>query len=393
MGTLRDFVADLLEHEGAAIERVEPGGLDVLAPKPVRDVMGWPEFVRLGFGPATSVGVTPIGLEGDWLERFAALLGDRGRFGERQLMAANDVAPPNDPERLIDRALELPNAIWRLRDARPAWTCCLLLAFRYTAMSDEQREGMLWLGFNCGSGASLDEDILQRLRAHLAQATDWRAPEPDVRRLAGEPWHEPQIAARARPLIDYLVRRDLEPFMRAMARRLDRDRDRVHGYHDDLRQAALLKLAALRSAAGEKAEADRKRETARIGAIEREYAAKLEDLRHNYALRVSVSWVQAMAVYAPVVRYDILIKRRKGERVVSLDWHPAVRMMEPARSEWGLGLERARLVCDDHLHLTDLSGQSPCSSCGKGWCRACHGDACPRCARKKAALSQLATVP
>lgn len=393
MGTLRDFVADLLEYEGAAIEQVEPGALDVLAPKPVRDVMGWPELVRLGFGPTTSAGVTPIGLEGDWLERFAALLGDRGRFAERQLMIPNDVAPPNDPERLIDRALELPNAIWRLREARPTWTCCLLLAFRYTAMSDEQREGMIWLGFNCGSGASLHEDILQRLRAHLALARDWQAPDPDVRRLAGEPWHKPQISARARPLIDYLVRRDLEPFIRAMRRRLDRDRDRVHGYHDDLRQAALMKLAALHAAAGEKAEADRKRETARIGAIEREYAAKLEDLRHNYALRVSVTWLQAMAVFAPVVRYDILVKRRKGERLLSLDWHPAVRMMEPARSEWGLGLERARLVCDDHLHLTDLSGQSPCSSCGKAWCRACHGDACPRCARKKAALSQPATVP
>jgi hypothetical protein len=49
MGALRDFVADLLESEGAAIEPVEPDGLEVLAPESVRAVLGWPEFARLGF--------------------------------------------------------------------------------------------------------------------------------------------------------------------------------------------------------------------------------------------------------------------------------------------------------------------------------------------------------
>jgi hypothetical protein len=383
MGVLRDFVAELLEGEGAAIERVEPDGLDVLAPTPLRDVMGWPEFVRLGFGPTLVPGVTPIGLEGDWLDRFAALLGDRGRFAERALVLPTDVAPPNDLERTIDRVLELPNAVWRLRDARPAWTCCLLLAFRYTAMSDEQREGLMWLGFNCGTGAILSEAIVQRLRAQLAQDADWRAPDPEVRRIVGAPWSAQLIAARVRPLLDYLVRRDLELFMRAMHRRLERDRDRVHAYHDDLRRTALSKLAALRSASGDRAQADHKRETARVGAIEREYAAKLEDLRHNYALRVTVSWVQGLALFAPVHRCDVLIKRRKGERMLMLDWHSAARMMEPPPCDWGLGLERVRMVCDEQLHLTEVGEQ--CPSCGKAWCRACHQDNCPRCARKAAA--------
>ena len=47
MGALRDFVADMLEAEGAAIEPVEPDGLEVLAPPDLRAVMGWPEVVRL----------------------------------------------------------------------------------------------------------------------------------------------------------------------------------------------------------------------------------------------------------------------------------------------------------------------------------------------------------
>lgn len=379
MGALRDFVADMLEAEGAAIEPVEPDGLEVLAPPDLRAAMGWAEFARLGFGATLPAGAMPIGLEGDWLDRFGTLLGERGRLAERQLVVADNVAAPRDPERLLDRALDLPNAVWRLHDAKPAWTCCLLLACRYTAISDEKREGLVWLGFNQGTGAVMDGDFLRRLRTHLAGVVDWQVPEPDIRRAAGAAWDAATLAAQVRPLVEHQVRRDLEPFLNATRRRLDRDRGRIHEYHDDLRRTAQMKLAALGSALGEKAETDRKRETLRIAAIEREYAAKLDDLRHNYALRVTVDWMQGLTLFTPVQRYEVLIKRRKGERIVHIDWHPALRMIEPAPCDWGLGVGRARLVCDDRLHLTDPSGQAPCRFCGKAWCRACHSAACPRC--------------
>ncbi len=164
-----------------------------------------------------------------------------------------------------------------------------------------------------------------------------------------------------------------------MRRRLDRDRGRIYEYHDDLRRSAQTRLTALAPVAGEKAAADRKREELRIAAVEREYAAKLDDLRHNYALRVTIDWAQGLTLYAPVHRYALLIKRRKGERIVHIDWHPALRIIEPPPCDWGPGVGLARWICDDHLHLTDSTAQSPCPSCGKAWCRACHGDTCPRC--------------
>ena len=63
------FVADVLESEGAAIEPVEPDGLDVLAPESVRAVLGWSEFVRLGYAATRPTGAIPIGLEGDTLSK------------------------------------------------------------------------------------------------------------------------------------------------------------------------------------------------------------------------------------------------------------------------------------------------------------------------------------
>ena len=378
MGALRDFVSEVLEMQGSAVEAVEPDGLEVLAPGPLRTAMGWPELVRLGFGAELPAGATAVGFEGDWLDRFGALLGDRGRWAQRQFVLPGPPPRIHDPARLLDHAIEFPNAVWRLQEVSAGWTRCLLLAFRFTAVSDEKREGLVWLAFNQGTGAVIDA-FAPRLRSLLAADADWQVPDPEVRRAAGPAWDASVLDGRVKPLIKHSVRNEVEPFLRTMRRRLDRDCNRIHQYHSDLHLLAQKKLAALAGSAGEKAENDRKREMLRVAAIAREYAAKLGDLRHNYALRVSVEWMQGLELFVPVQRFQVLVKRRKGEKLMRLDWHPAVRLMEPPPSDWGLGIGRSRLVCDDQLHITDPAGQSPCSSCGKAWCRACHPTACPRC--------------
>jgi len=164
-----------------------------------------------------------------------------------------------------------------------------------------------------------------------------------------------------------------------MQRRLTRDHTRLHGYHDDLRRESLTRLLALEGVEGPKADADRQRENHRIAAIEREYRAKLGDLRHNYALRVTVDWIQTLELFVPVQRLEVLIRRRKGERAIYLDWHPLLRVAEAPPCDWGLGLKSTRMICDERLHLTEPAGQDPCPGCAKPFCRACHPAACPRC--------------
>src|SRR5712671_255489 len=233
MGELRDFVAEVLERRGAAVEAMEPDGLEVLAPEPLRKALGWPELARLGFGAQRPEQAIPIGLEGDWLDRFGALLGEDGRWSERQI--SGGLAACSDPQRILEQGLDLPNAVWRLNGVTATFTRCLLLAFRYTALSDEKREGLVWLGFNLGTGAVID-DIAARLRRLLAQESDWQAPDPEVRAAAGPGWDAAMLQSRIGPLLDGRIKSELEPFLRAMRRRLARDRDRVHGYHDDLRR-------------------------------------------------------------------------------------------------------------------------------------------------------------
>jgi len=384
MSELQEVVADLLERRGAAVEEVGPHELSVLAPAEIQKSMGWPEMARLGFDGQQPHGSIPVGLEGDWLDRFAALLGDEGRWSEREVRYADGVPAPADPQQVLERALDLPNAVWRFRGMAATSTRCLILTFRYTAMSDDKREGLVWLGFNTGTGAIID-GLLPQLRQALAKMPDWHVPDLATVLAAGPRWTPAVIDSRVRALAGQQVRDEIEPFLRAMRRRLVRDRDRVHGYHDELHREATRRLAAMASAKGERAVADRLRETMRVQAIEREHRTKLEDLRRNYALHVTVEWVQALELYVPVQRLDVLIRRRKGERLIQLDWHPLMKAAEPPLCEAGRGRDRTRLVCDDKLHLTEPDGQAPCSACAKAYCRACFPTACPRCGHSSVA--------
>jgi hypothetical protein len=383
MSDLQEFVTDLLERNGAVVESTDARELAVLSPPLVQKSLGLPEFARLGFGTPgfgteRSHDTVPVGLEGDWMERLATLLHEKGRWSQRELLVADELPTPGDPQRVLDRALDLPNAACRFLGITETHARCLVLTFRYTAVSDEKREGLFWLGFNTGTGAVIN-DLLAQLRPLLAQMPAWRSPDEATVLAAGPGWNRAAIESRARPLIDRQVREEIEPFLRAMQRRLARDRDRIHAYHNGLHNASSRRLAALSHAKGERAEADRRREAMRIEAIAREYRAKLDDLRHNYALRVTVEWVQALELYVPVQRFDVLIRRRKGERLIQLDWHPLLKAAEAPLCEAGHGRDRVRLVCDEKLHLTEPSGQGPCAACGKPFCRACFPATCPRC--------------
>jgi hypothetical protein len=159
-----------------------------------------------------------------------------------------------------------------------------------------------------------------------------------------------------------------------MRRRLARDEDRLHRYHNDLYHEALTRTAGL-----PEGDPKRVREEQRAEAIGREYRAKLDDLSRQYATRVTVEWVQTLELVMPVHRFTVQIRRRKGERTIALDWNPLARRLEPPVCEATLGTDRPRFVCDDALHLVVPAALSPCAGCGKAFCRACHPDACPKC--------------
>lgn len=373
MNRLQRFVAELLQLEGALVEAIEPEALEVLAPPALQQAIELPEWSRLGFGASLPVAAQRVSLESDWMERLAGLLGERGRWIRRVLETDNP--PPSSPERVLRHGLELLNATYRLQGIRPAWTRYLILSFRSTALSDEKRDGILHVGFNLATGATM-EGLLDALWSRLEEADGApEAPPPD----AGLPavWERARLTAILHRTLSPRVRRQLEPFFNSMRRRQERDLDRLHTYHSDLRREALERLVGgARRGDGDEKQA---RERGRLEAVAREYRAKVSDLRQKYAVKVALKWIQTLELVSPVQRFDLLIKRRKGERSFTLDWNPVARRLEAAPCEYSYTEERPREVCDTALHLVSPAANGPCTGCAKPYCRACYPLRCPKC--------------
>jgi len=368
---MQHFAADLLARQGALVDVIEPEGIEVLAPPPMRQALGVGEFFRLGFGATLPDGAERAGIESDWLDRFARLLGDHGRHA--RLVLSSDVRAPADPQGMLERTLVLDNATFRLLGVTPAWTRYVALDFRYSAVSDEKRDGVLRLGVNLATGG-LPDAVLEQIAPWL-DSDDPVAPLPEATELPTD-WPR----GRLLDLVDRALRPRLDaafdPFAKVLRRRLARDQERLYAYHNDLHREAARRLSLL--AAGDAA---RQREEQRIAAITRDYQAKLDDLSRQYAMRVTVEWVQTLELVMPVQRFAVQLRRRKAERVVQLDWNNLARRLEPPACEYSLSAERPRLVCDDALHLVSAAGLAPCDGCGRAFCRACHRERCPRCAR------------
>ncbi len=368
----QNFAAHLLGYEGALVERIEPEGLETMLPENLQESLRAPEFLRLGFASELPPGAERVSLESDWLERFGHLL---GTTGQRLKFTANVSLPPlSYAERAIERGIVLQNAVFRLSQVIPAWTRYLILIFRYTAISDEKREGVVKTGFNLINGSTVDRLVDVLLEATLDHEISEAVTMPTSTQLPPE-WTAARLKTAVTRALSDRVRGQLGQFLNGMQRRLDRDLERVHEYYSGLRNESLRKL--------QKQKADSAREMLRLEAAAREYQAKVADLRQKYDLRVNVELSQMLEFISPVQRVTVIIKRRKGERKLALDWNPLARQIDPLPCEWSFAAEGPRVVCDDALHIVSEEGHAPCKQCGKEYCRVCSPRRCPKCGGEK----------
>ncbi|MDP7422551.1 MAG: hypothetical protein QGH40_11780 [bacterium] len=378
MTGLKAFVADLLEAAGAVVETPEPDILEVLSPEPVQHILRIPEFARLGFGPATPGEAEPVTLESDWMDRLEHLLGSRGR--RMRLVLNMPHSPPGHPERVIEHTFTLHNAVYHLQNIRPAWTRYLVFNFRYSACSDEKRDGLLWTGFNLATG-SIDVNPLEDWMEFALDHNVERLPVPPEGTGLPSGWEPGRVSAVLKHALPELVRTRLAPFVAGMGRRQKRDLARLHSYYTGLQAEAWQRLRTL----SKKDELSRRqagaleREKHRLEAIDREYRAKVSDLRRKYEMTVELEWVQTMELDMPVERFELLIKRRKGRRCLEVDWNPRTRRLEPPPCEYSFTPQASFVVCDEKLHLVGSVYAGPCPRCGRDFCRVCHPVRCPRC--------------
>jgi len=215
-GRMHRFVADLLAEDGGLVEPLEPDGLEVLAPPPLQQALGVGEFCRFGFGQTLPEGAQRVGIESDWLARFERVVRERGRWSRRVIDPGPRKTP--DAERLLAHELALDNATFRLIDAAPAWTRYLVLDFRFTAVSEEKREGIQRLAINLATGA-MPDGMLDRMALWAApggfDGKDSALPSDAV--LPAD-WDRARVVDQVRRALPWRVEAALAPFATGLRR-------------------------------------------------------------------------------------------------------------------------------------------------------------------------------
>src|SRR5262249_1889299 len=188
-----------------------------------------------------------------------------------------------------------------------------------------KREGIVKIGLNLNQGSSIDS-FVDELLSLAMKPEAMSAVAPATKDLPVE-WTPARLKSYINRALPPRIHDHLHLFLQGMQRRMDRDLARVFDYYEGMQRESLLKL--------KKQKVDSSRERLRIEAAAREYQAKVVDLKQKYDLSVTVELSQVVEIVSPVQRINLLIKRRKGERKLSLDWNPLVRKLEPLPNEWG----------------------------------------------------------
>ncbi len=160
----------------------------------------------------------------------------------------------------------------------------------------------------------------------------------------------------------------LSEFKTTISRHHLRDMERIETYFLDLREEMADEIER-RKLTGSDLEVRREK----MAQLSREKAAKISALKDKYRLRISLRPLTLLLARLPVIRCEVLVKRRKKERRISVIYNLLSKDFDPMACE-ACGRETYSLgFCDDALHLL-------CPACLASFT---HQKTCPRCRGQK----------
>ncbi|MBI4455892.1 MAG: hypothetical protein HY644_08340 [Acidobacteria bacterium] len=378
MRSLREVTADVLTLAGAVVEAAAPEGLEVVAPMEVRQALSIPEWSLLGFGTELPYGARRVALEPDGIFGLRRLIQDRGRYLRMWLQPEISAKPPRDLEQWIAQQITLENATFRVREVTPAKTRYLLLSFRLAVVSDEKAEDLIQLCVN-ESNLAIADSMVEPLLKRLAEGNGWNLVDGSDFDLP-PPWSARRVEEYSTKVLPPRVKLRLAPFLAGMERRMERDLQRLHTYHSELRDQAKWQPGA--KSASNVGQDKIKGELSKLDWIEREYFAKIADTRRKYSATAEARLDQVLRLETEVWRVHVTILRKKMSRPMHADFCKICGTFERLPCDSCRNSGKTFVVCDEKLHLLCPVCSSPCPSCGKSFCRACRGTFCPRCAQR-----------
>lgn len=364
MPQLIDTVADLLELSGAAVEK-QPDRLEVLLPAATAATLQVGEHAVLHFDPATHEGHGElVTYQSEFVDRLFTLMQDQGRFADIKVA---DQYRKQGTVALAESRFTVLNGLLKALTAseqRLAYLCCY---FKYTAISDEKREGMVCAVLNQHTLVPVPRLVSQLSMVHCEEGQGYTGLEPlpfnAVYRAA---CHQAQM----------LIHEELADFHRSLQRRLQRDITRLEEYYHSL-SAEIERKIVRRQLTG----SEREHEEARRHAVALERNRKIADQREKYALKIEVEPVSFLRLNVPVQVVTAELRCRKLSRETFFVWNALLKEFEPAICEGCHAALYAVQLCEEKLHLL-CRACSNCAACGRSICHRCHPGKCPKCGER-----------
>jgi len=164
------------------------------------------------------------------------------------------------------------------------------------------------------------------------------------------------------------LRQELPEFAQGVARRHGRDICSIKAYFEDLRREMEEEIQR-HSLEGEALQIRREKQAQ----LSSEESRKLSVLEEKYRLRVTIRPWALLLARMPVKHCDLLVKRRKGERRISVVHNLLSKRFEPLACE-ACGADTYELgFCDHKLHLLCRACLSRCKGRGLRDCPRCSG--------------------
>ncbi len=315
---LLGFAERFLNLSGAVVETNE-AGLDALIPEELQTLLNTTEHIRIRGGATAS----SINDDGCYVMGYGAPLLDRmieTAVKNIPLLFCRlefDYIKSGGFDRLLSDQLSFYGSIAEIETIAEVITDYSLVVCRYKAQSDEQKEGLLEMVFNCDTKRLVPDMVgaLDSAVCRIIYLENSEARAATILSGFGE-----DIERHARRLLHH----QLKSFQESMNRRFRRDVNNLEEYYAGLETEMLKSLE--NPTLSDNARTDRQ---VKIDALSAELARKTDDLFKKYSIKVSMNPAAAMIIRSPAKKIVCKLSVGKKARRLFLTYNPVARSIEP----------------------------------------------------------------
>ncbi|WP_435547974.1 hypothetical protein [Desulfobacterium sp. N47] len=347
--TLYGFTRNFFQTYGAETEN-NSNQIEVLLPEELAAQLNTPDHILVQTG-ADAQGEYGIAYGSLFLEKILNHVCDAIPVVECNLHF--NYIKSQGFDRLIADRFSFNGASGTVETVASAMIQYIVLSCRYTAQSDEQKEGMVSLCFNLETSAPVAgmEDFLYSVEKRFEDKKNRKIiPEKDaINKLIRAVEKNAPVA----------LAHEIKPFQTSMNRRFKRDVENLNEYYTGMKQE--MENSLKRPGLSDQLISDRNE---KIRLIPLELEKKKDDLFNKYSIKTRLALCGAMILNSPAVKviYNVAIGRKTRKLVII--YNPTIKSVDPLVCE-GCGAGTYNIGFCDALHALCPQCRFGCRVCGK----------------------------